>query len=683
MKKNMLMYLGLAFAFASNAIAQDALTPIIDTTVVFEEKNGMAVVEAEFFYKQSKNETHGWYLNSPVHQPSVWPDFDAASYTDAGNLAYIEALPDVFYTLDDPIIPGENLGTVAGSVAVVHYKVYFSHPGRYYIWSRIRSNDGEDNTMHGGINGTWPKTATILQFPKEKKMWIWKNEIRIKVVPPAGHNFRAVIDVPTKGIHDIQFSLREDGHEFDRFILTSDSTFKAPDGVGPAVTIRKGKLPKPFTLTAQKSPSPLTLHNPDGSLYGANVMYEETEGKVAFEAENFYRQTKTDKRMWHLVSNPQLPTIGPDSDPKHLEGASKQAYLELLPDARQKDEDKINSSSSIAGTPGKAAIISYQVHFNTPGKYYLWVRGYATDGDDNTLHAGVDTLWPASGQKIHLNKMNAWTWICNQRDTKNKIYLDIPTAGRHEIKLSMREDGCEIDQIFLCTDEAYIPSDQTELPSKIRKGKLEPWYEIREKRMAAAAKYLSKDGSIIIEAESAPASEGWAYKADESGHTGFGYYEWTAKGQGIAAGKGILNYTFEVTEAGNYQLLLHNRMKDATNRPDTPDPDGNDVWVRLTGGKDVDGQQKLGTDWVKVAILGHLEGWTWNTNADPGKPHPITPVCRYFEPGTYTIELSGRSEGYAIDRLVWLKYKKAPLKEFAEQEMVRIKEGTETRTYKP
>jgi hypothetical protein len=98
-------------------------------------------------------------------------------------------------------------------------------------------------------------------------------------------------------------------------------------------------------------------------------------------------------------------------------------------------------------------------------------------------------------------------------------------------------------------------------------------------------------------------------------------------------------------------------MPDPKNRPDTLDPDGNDIWLRFVGGSDAPGQAPIPDGkWTKVAILGHPEGWTWNTHADRGPPHPDTPVVRVFSaPGDYRIEFAGRSQGHAIDRLILQK----------------------------
>jgi hypothetical protein len=578
---------------------------------------------------------------------------------NAGGGAYVEALPDLFHTDDDPIIEGDNLGSAGGSLAVLHYRVRFSKPGRYYLWTRLRSNDEEDNTTAAGLDGQWPASAKILQSPVNKKVWMWRSENRISRNPwKIG---RAYLDVPTAGLHEVQFSMREDGEEFDRFILTPDSLFTIREEVGPAPVAVAGKTPKPFDMSRITATPYYGWHNPDGSVYGANVVYADSLGMIVFEAENFYRQTKTQHRMWQLVTATHRPAIGPDSDTTHLTGAGDGAYLELLPDARQKDEDAVNSRSSIKGVGGQEAVLSYMVNFPAPGTYYVWVRGLNTDGDDNTLHVGLDGKWPETGKKL-MFAGKQWHWSNTQRDTRKPIAVEVPTKGRHELMLSMREDGCEIDRVLVTATPDVAPErDRPISPTKISKGNIRSWYAGREKQMNTSLTFSALTSEpILIDCESIPASAGWTYRADSSGHAGFGYLDWTPKGQGRKPGDGLLTYTFSIANPGTYQFFIRGKLHDPTNRPDTPDPDGNDVWVRFAGGTDVPGQPVLGNGWVKIAVLGHPTGWTWNTHADLTAQHPVSPVCRYFDKGVYTVTLSGRSQGYAIDRLALVRFAKQP-----------------------
>jgi hypothetical protein len=206
----------------------------------------MVVIEAEHYTRQFRDQIRRWYLNSAQHTPAAKPDGDPVNVDGAGGGAYMEALPDTFVTDNDRAIDGINLGLLPGAVAVLCYKVNFSEPGRYYIWTRMRSDDEEDNTLNAGLNDEWPASAKCLQFQKHTKAWQWGGIIR----DPRGPSFprlTAWLDVPTGGVHTVMYSMREDGCCFDRFILTTNQNFAKPEGVGPAATPAKvGKLPAPI-----------------------------------------------------------------------------------------------------------------------------------------------------------------------------------------------------------------------------------------------------------------------------------------------------------------------------------------------------------------------------------------------------------------------------------------------------
>jgi hypothetical protein len=427
--------------------------------------------------------------------------------------------------------------------------------------------------------------------------------------------------------------------------------------------VREGSLPAPFALSQVREPAVRRLANPDGSVYGANVLSRLAGGQLAMEAENFYMQGKTAGRMWQLVSKTLTPRIGPDSDPPHVEGASEDAYLELLPGVRQKDEDKMHSKSSIAPEGGRDAVLTYMIRFPAAGKYYVWVRALAVDGDDNTLHVGVDDTWPESGKKLTFQGRR-WSWSNTQRDTKAQIWIEVAKEGLHQLQISMREDGCELDRIFLTGDAAFVPTDDQALPSEVEKGDMNAWRQRREQQMRTDWVVEEAGGWAAVEVEAVPATAGWQYHADGAGHGGQGYLEWMPAGQGIAAGQGLLSYDFEIRTPGNYQVFIRGRLKDPKNRPDTPDPDGNDVWLKAPGARPVAGCPAWKDGWNKIAILGHPEGFDWSTNLDIEKTHPASPVCVALEAGRFTLELSGRSQGYMADRIVLRRMTGEPVRDF-------------------
>ena len=132
----------------------------------------------------------------------------------------------------------------------------------------------------------------------------------------------------------------------------------------------------------------------------SNVVFAEKDGLVAVEAEHFFKQTHTDKRAFYPTSTKRRPAIEPGGDPSHAANASGGAYLEILPDTRRTHQDKLIKGENFSSQPGKLAVVSYRVHFTTPGRYYVWVRAYSTGTEDNGLHVGIDGTWPATGQRL-------------------------------------------------------------------------------------------------------------------------------------------------------------------------------------------------------------------------------------------------------------------------------------------
>lgn len=199
---------------------------------------------------------------------------------------------------------------------------------------------------------------------------------------------------------------------------------------------------------------------------------KERDGFVEVEAEHFFKQTKTEKRAFHLTSADRTPSIKPDGDESHVQEASGRAYLEVLPDTRRTHDDKLIKGENFFPEPGQQAVLHYRVNFTMAGRYYVWVRAYSTGSEDNGLHVGIDGTWPETGQRLQwCQGKNSWRWESKQRTQKNhcgephKIYLDIAEAGEHTIHFSMREDGFEFDKWLMTTDRDFVrPEDHPEKP---------------------------------------------------------------------------------------------------------------------------------------------------------------------------------------------------------------------------
>ena len=202
---------------------------------------------------------------------------------------------------------------------------------------------------------------------------------------------------------------------------------------------------------------------------------------IAVEAEHHASQTRDRVRMWvELHKSGEIP----EADEDHAEGfgdpqtwvrsahaaatsASGKHFLRALPDTRKTHDDRLVRGENFFPEPGQAGVLSYRVAFPRAGRYYVWVRAFSTGTEDNGLHVGLNDDWPESGQRMQWCKgKNAWTWACAQRTEEvhcgvpMQIWLDVPDAGVHTVRFSVREDGFAFDKFLLTRDAEYRPSGE-------------------------------------------------------------------------------------------------------------------------------------------------------------------------------------------------------------------------------
>lgn len=195
------------------------------------------------------------------------------------------------------------------------------------------------------------------------------------------------------------------------------------------------------------------------------------------EAEHFVQQEKHEVRAWHRVGADAVPQAAPDGDPSHADAASGTAYIECLPDTRRTHADPLVPGENFSNEPGAMAVISYRIHFGNAGRYYVWLRTFSTNTEDNGVHVGLDGEWPESGRRWQTTRKHAWAWECRQRTDEvhagvpMQLFLDVPTTGEHTFQISMREDGVEIDRWLLARDINFRPDEEDSTP-RIHAGRL-------------------------------------------------------------------------------------------------------------------------------------------------------------------------------------------------------------------
>lgn len=99
--------------------------------------------------------------------------------------------------------------------------------------------------------------------------------------------------------------------------------------------------------------------------------------------------------------------------------------------------------------------LNYDVTFATATTYYVWIRAYSTDGNDDSVYVGLDGETNAGGA-VAWTTYNAWQWT-NRNQSGGVATLAVTSAGPHTVHLWMREDGHRVDRIVLTTNANFKP----------------------------------------------------------------------------------------------------------------------------------------------------------------------------------------------------------------------------------
>lgn len=192
--------------------------------------------------------------------------------------------------------------------------------------------------------------------------------------------------------------------------------------------------------------------------------YEEQDGIVSIEAEDFASQTKADVRRWFRFDSSTPDHSYADSDKTHVEGASGGAYLEILPDTRTNHDEELIHGENFSEEAGEMCVLTYPFFVTQPGRYYIWGRAFSTGPEDNGAHFGLDGVWQESSKRLQFcSGKDQWTWSSAQRRPENHcgdprtLWIDIEEPGQHTLMVSLREDGFELDKIVLALDESFQP----------------------------------------------------------------------------------------------------------------------------------------------------------------------------------------------------------------------------------
>lgn len=172
----------------------------------------------------------------------------------------------------------------------------------------------------------------------------------------------------------------------------------------------------------------------------------------------------------------------------------------------------------------------------------------------------------------------------------------------------------------------------------------------------------SKNGVFNIEAESKNA-ENWT--GHETGDfTERVYLEWTGDDHFNDPGTSVLSYPIHITSPGTYTFFWQSKVgigDDPTKHNDSwlRFPDASKTFAVKESVKDTirpkglcqeDCPKGAGSDgWYKM-YSSNTTDWTWTSRTSDNDPHEIR--VEFNTPGLYHNEISGRSKGHLIDKMI-------------------------------
>jgi hypothetical protein len=367
------------------------------------------VLEAESFNANVTTGSHYW---TPVSTPRQFSGEGA-----------MRALPD----------SGERIRTgYVSSSPSLKFDVNFTRAGRHYLWVRCHA-DGNDNSLHAGLDGTGYKTAENITAPI-RRAWVWTNQ---------SNGDRAFIEVPAAGMHTLDIWMREDGLVLDKILLTTDPAY-VPDGYGPNESIYAddgsnginagssgvGTVGSDDAFKDESLGAP--VENNSAGVDPTPYSSIEPGKPLVIEAEDFTLAKDSVTHYWEDV----MLVFGYRGD-----GA-----VRAMPDDGVRVRDNyVNASPQL----------TFPVYIPSAGVYYLWLRGFAVS-EGNSAHAGLDGGAVRTAKNITFPVTGDWGWT-GQLGDGSPASLTFVNAGLHTIEIWMREDGLALDALLLTDDSKFIP----------------------------------------------------------------------------------------------------------------------------------------------------------------------------------------------------------------------------------
>ena len=173
-------------------------------------------------------------------------------------------------------------------------------------------------------------------------------------------------------------------------------------------------------------------------------------------------------------------------------------------------------------------------------------------------------------------------------------------------------------------------------------------------------------GLIAAEFEKAAFNGPWNQASSSSGFTGDGYLVWTGNQYFGNPGNGIIRLKLRINSPGTYEFTWRTAVIIGNNPTEHNDtwlrfPDADDFFGEKNGniiypkgiGKSPNPEGASADGWFKVYRSGGNLSFQWEAYTSDFDGHKI--FVKFNSPGEYTMEVSARSTGHAIDKFLLFK----------------------------
>lgn len=190
--------------------------------------------------------------------------------------------------------------------------------------------------------------------------------------------------------------------------------------------------------------------------------------------------------------------------------------------------------------------------------------------------------------------------------------------------------------------------------------------------------FNEKDGLVVAEFEKGNFSGDWILDTSEIGYSGEGYMVWTGSQSLSNPGNGYVSYTINISNPGTYQFIWKSAVTVGDNGTDH-----NDTWLRFMetadfyaqngnsivypkgSGKTPNPEGAGAEGWFKIYRSGQDLSFKWQASTFDNNPHEI--YVTFESTGEYTMEVSARSSGHAIDKFILFEIATSKSEALAEE----------------